>query len=302
MSAATRVLITGASGFIGRNVMAQLSNSNFEIHAVSARNPKINSDDVTWHKTNLLVPSDLSQLIQSVRPQKCLHLAWYVEHGKFWSAPENLLWVESSLQLIRELACCGCQRIVMSGTCAEYDWRYGWCDEYLTPLNPATLYGVCKRDLMSMASVYCKSQNISFAWGRLFLMYGPSENQKRLVPAAIRAGLDGETFRCTHGRQIRDFLHVADVAAALVALLNSSVEGPVNIGSGEPVEIREVIKTIMQLTDGKPASLGAIPTVADDPLILIPKISRLKDEVRWQPKISLVEGLRQTIEAAKRQE
>lgn len=92
---------------------------------------------------------------------------------------------------------------------------------------------------------------MSAAWGRIFHLFGPHEPPGRLVPAVVMALLKGEPARCTHGRQIRDFLHVEDVAAAFVALLTSDVRGTVNIGSGEPISLRHLV-TRLAATVGAP--------------------------------------------------
>lgn len=299
MTATKRVLLTGATGFIGRHAIEPLMNRGFEIHAVSSRpNESAQScPTVIWHCADLLEPRVPAELVAAVKPTHCLHFAWYAVHGKFWTSAENAKWVEASLRLLRELSRIGCKRVVVSGTCAEYDWRYGWCDEELTPLNPATFYGVCKNALRSIAAAYCAKEGVSLAWGRIFLLYGPDEAPQRLVPSVIRASLSGAVPLCSHGRQIRDFLHVRDVAVAFAALLDSAVEGAVNIGSGKPIALRDVVRKILELSGGGDANFGGIPAAPNDPPLIVPRIDRLRDEVGWSPSIGLEEGLGETIDS-----
>jgi nucleoside-diphosphate-sugar epimerase len=104
--------------------------------------------------------------------------------------------------------------------------------------------------------------------------------------------------RCSHDNQYRDFLYVEDCADAFAALLDGLVEGPVNIASGRPVTIKEVVRTIVSLipgADAVPVEFGAVPTPQDDPTLLIADVRRLTREVGWMPRINLADGLARTI-------
>ena len=115
------------------------------------------------------------------------------------------------------------------------------------------------------------------------------------MPAVIRACLAGMVPKCSHSRQIRDFLHVRDVAAAFVALLKSQVTGAVNIGSGNPIALRDVVGKIAELCGGNEADFGAFSTAPNDPPLLVPRVNRLHDEVGWSPAITLETGLKDAI-------
>ena len=292
-----RVLLTGATGFVGRHAVGPLLARGFEVHAATRGTAATPADGVRWHAgVDLLDPGAGAALVRRVAPTHLLHFAWFVEHGAFWQSPENLRWVGASLDLLRAFAESGGRRAVISGTCAEYEWGGGECDERLTPERPATLYGASKLALTRMADAYGRVAGVSFATGRLFLLYGPHETPRRLVPSVVRALLDGEEARCTHGRQLRDFLHVADAADAFVALLASDVEGPVNIASGAPVRLRDVVTTIAEEI-GRPdlVRLGAVTPPAGDPDALTANVARLRDEVGWRPRVELRQGLADTI-------
>jgi len=185
---------------------------------------------------------------------------------------------------------------VTSGTCAEYDWREDFLSEIGTHLGPTTLYGACKHALQIMLSSYADQTGMSSAWGRIFLLYGPHESPNRLVAGVIQKLLCGEPAFCSHGKQIRDFLHVQDVADAFVALLDCDVRGPVNVASGEPVAIKDVLLEIgRQLESESLIRLGARPEAASDPPVLWADTTRLCNEVGWVPERTLQTGLAQTI-------
>jgi nucleoside-diphosphate-sugar epimerase len=175
--------------------------------------------------------------------------------------------------------------------------RHGWCEEGLTPLLPATDYGICKNALRALFEAYCARSGIGGAWGRLFHLYGPYEHPARLVSSVATTLLRGEDAGCSHGRQWRDFLHVADAADALVALLDSEVCGAVNIGSGAPVSIGEVARKLALLAAcPQRLQLGARPAPEGEPPVLLPATRRLRQEVGWQPRYDLAGGLQQTLD------
>lgn len=289
-------LITGASGFIGRHTVAPLLDRGFEVHAAG----RGHHPDVQWHSADLMNVDDRQRLIATVQPTHLLHLAWYVEHGKFWTSLENLDWVHASADLFVQFAKQGGRRWVGAGTCAEYDWSSGGLLNEDAPLQPATLYGASKHALRILLQTLARDLDINFAWGRVFLLYGPGEAPGRLVPSVIRALLAGEPARCTDGLQQRDFFHVEDVAGAFAHLLDSEYSGAVNISSGAPVRVRDVVERIGEMT-GRPhlVHLGALPSRADEPELLAGDASSLRAS-GFHARYTLDGGLRQTIEWWKR--
>ena len=223
-----RVLVTGATGFIGSHTIAPLMNLGFEVHATST---SPNSSDnrfppgVICHQVDLLDSVQGADLIAQIRPTHLLHLAWIVKPGELISSPENLDWVVTSLALIRAFHDHGGQRVVCTGSCYEYDWRYGYCSEGLTPTVPNTTYGASKNALRELIEAYGRDQGLSNAWARLFFLYGPNENPNRLASSVIVALLRGQEAKSSHGLQIRDYIHVQDAADGVDALLASDQTG-----------------------------------------------------------------------------
>ncbi|MDQ3998006.1 MAG: NAD-dependent epimerase/dehydratase family protein, partial [Gemmatimonadota bacterium] len=236
----SRVLVTGATGFVASRALPLLVDRGFEVHAVS-RARRAAEVPVAWHTADLLEPGAADALVSAVRPTHLLHFAWVTTPGEYWTTPENVEWVEASLRLVRAFAAADGTRAVFAGSCAEYDWSYGICVEGTTPLGPRRLYGVCKNSLREIVDAFGPASGLSTAWGRVFFLYGPGEHPARLVPSVARALLAGVEARCSDGHQIRDFLHVDDVAAAFVRLLESDVRGPVNIASGTGTSVRDVV-------------------------------------------------------------
>ena len=295
-----RVLLTGATGFIGRHAIAPLVAKDYEVHIVSSKTIDA-PEGAHSHRADLLDSKETASLMTEVRPTHLLHFAWYAEPGKFWSSSENFRWLEASIALLRHFRQAGGQRVVMAGTCAEYDWDYGYCSEPVTPCRPATTYGVCKNALQETLRAYCAEEQLSSAWGRIFFLYGPNEHSARLISSVITSLLRGEVARCTHGNQLRDFMHVEDVASAFVALLDSTVEGPLNIASGRPVSLREVVRAAADYIGARErVQFGAIPAQANEPPLLAGDCRRLSNEVGWQPQYSIRAGIEQTVDWWKR--
>ncbi len=296
-----KVLVTGASGFVGRFCLPILQANEFEVHAVSSRAAEVTNSGIRWHQTDLLDAHESASLVLEVRPTHLLHLAWHAVPGKYWSSTENIRWVRASLNLLQTFAEQGGERVVMAGTCAEYDWKNGFCSEQSTRLVPVTLYGVCKHALQLVLDAYAAETNLSAAWGRLFFLYGPHEHPERLVASVIRSLLKNERARCSAGDQQRDFLFAEDAASAFVTLLSSDIRGPVNIASGHAVTVKEVAHRIAEMLNRPELlELGAISTSPDDPPLLVADVGRLRKEVGWKPRFDLNQGLEATIEWWKR--
>lgn len=289
-----RVLVTGASGFIGRQSLPFLVQSGYEVHAVSSGAKEIvKIKDMAWHAANLLDEDDRSRVMDDVQPTHMLHFAWIATPGEYWTSPLNEEWVEATSDLLRLAKEHGVQRFVGAGSSAEYDWTNNAPHVETETLKPATPYGKAKAEA---GTIVC-SESMSTAWGRIFHLFGPYEDDRRLVPDIIKHLIEGKEAPCTHGAQVRDFLHVRDTASAFVSLLKSDVTGAVNIASGTPVTIKHVVETIGRLV-GKPdlIALGKKESPANDPAIVTADTTRLRTEVGWQPSMTLDEGLQETIE------
>ncbi|MBS0202991.1 MAG: NAD(P)-dependent oxidoreductase [Planctomycetes bacterium] len=289
-----RIIVTGGTGFIGRNCVPLLSELGYDIHVISSHQRVV--DEVKWHTIDLMDPAAVSAVVRSIRPSHLLHLAWITEPCRYATAPENLDWLIASLHLTRVFHEVGGERVVMSGSCAEYDWTSGLCSEQATPLNPSTFYGQCKNSLQSSLAAYARQVGLSWAWGRLFFLYGPHGHPARIPGVVIESLLQNKPALCSHGNQIRDFLHVSDAASALTALLDGDVQGPVNIASGERITIREMVLQIADRIGRRDlVQFGAVPASPSDPPLLVADVKRLQAELDWHPMHTLDTGLDATL-------
>jgi len=292
-----RVLVTGASGFVGRHVLEPLRARDFDVHAVSLRAAPHTHAGVTWHRADLCDAEAVGILMTHVRPTTLLHFAWSVVPGGVAPAAEHVRWVQATLELLRAFERKGGRRAVLAGSCAEYDWEYGYCVEDLTPLVPRSFYGVAKNAVRQLAEAYATQQALSLAWARIFFVYGPHEPLPRLVPSIVSALVNGQPAPCTHGDQFRDYLHVEDVAEACVTVLASELRGPVNVSSGVPVRVRDIAEHVARRV-GRPdlLRLGARATPPGDPPLLVGDPRRLIRETGWKARYPLDAGLDHTLD------
>jgi nucleoside-diphosphate-sugar epimerase len=293
---AERVLVTGASGFIGQHMAALLQARGFETH-ITARGTLPETAGITAHGVDLLRQDEAQRLIKDIRPDIIIHTAWYVAHGRFWTAPENTDWLEASTALAAYAAEAGTRRFVGLGTCAEYateagDDAYPWPET--RPIAPATPYGEAKATLARRLSEMAEARaRFSFAWARLFHLFGPGENPARLVPSIMLALREGREAQCASGRPVRDFISTQNAAAAIAALATSDITGPVNIGSGAPISIAAMARLIAEIA-GRPylLRLGALPDRPNEAPYMVAHTGRLRREVGFTAPVSLAAELR----------
>lgn len=284
-----RLLLTGASGLIGRHSIEPLRARGYEVVCVS-------------HKgrgglpVDLLEPQSLRRLVEESDATTLVHLAWADGRNR-WSTPANLDWVSATLGLLRSFSAAGGKRAVLVGSCAEYDWGHPILSEN-SPLNPATLYGAAKARLGQLSMAAAPALDLSLAWARPFFVYGPGEPPGRLFGDLIRGLAAGQTVDCTDGEQRRDFLHVDDLGLALATLVAGSVEGAVNIGSGNAVPVKEMIQTLARrMGRSDLVRLGARPRLLDDPACIQADITRLRDEVGFLPRHDMETGIAAVLRA-----
>jgi nucleoside-diphosphate-sugar epimerase len=293
-----RVLVTGASGWIGHHALSALTQLDCEVIA-SARRPGSPAPGVTWIAADLLSPGEAERLARQARADALLHLAWTVEPGKFWTDAANLDWVGASVRLARAAADSGTRRLCVAGTCFEYDWpAEGNCVEMVTALQAHTLYDAAKDGCRRILEAYAAQSGLSFSWARLFHLYGPGENPARLVSSIARALVAGEPARSSRGLAVRDYMDVRDAADALARLVSSDVVGPVNIATGDAVSIAHIVTTLARLGSRPDLSEpGALPDGLNEPPRIVADVTRLRREVPGiQAPRPLEQGLAETLE------
>ena len=246
-----KIVVTGATGFIGRHVLQTLLKQGHDILVVGRTEPH-ESGKYRFIQSNLLEKDSHAWLVE-YRPSHLMHLAWYAEHGKFWTSHINLEWCDATIRLVKSFCEAGGKKVVVAGSCAEYDWSIGYCKENSTPTNPSTLYGITKDCTRRMLEELCKSYNTSLSWGRVFLPFGVGENPNKLIPSIAQALVGKRPSFSVNSQQWRDFLPVENVADSLIHLLNRDVSGIFNLSSGRPTQICDLVNHIAEVLNQDPS-------------------------------------------------
>ena len=243
-----KILLTGASGFVGRQIARSLataghrpllvlrpgSSTRTGLGAGAAdivETPDLFGESAGWW-------SDTLAGVDTV-----IHAAWYVEPGKYLDSTENIRCVEGSLRLADAAARAGVTHFIGVGTCFEYRLP----NAHITTdaaLGPVTLYAAAKLSLFHMLEKRFAGKTAALTWARLFYLFGEGEHPARLYPMLHRKLAAGEPVSLSSGEKLRDFLDVAEAGRMIAGLVETGQAGPVNICSGKAVTIREIAQRI----------------------------------------------------------
>ncbi len=291
----SRVLLTGASGLIGTELLPLLRRTGHDVHATGSAKPPAGDGGASWHRCDLLDPDTTRALVERVRPEVLVHLAW-ARPGGVGGDEIHERWLDAGIALWDAFASSGGRRALVAGTSAEYEWSRPLLGED-APLRPASPYGRAKVALYERLAERSERDGVALVWPRLFWVYGAEPESPRLVPAVARALVEGRPIETTDGLQVRDFVHASDAAGALAAILEAGTEGPVNVGSGAGTAVVELLRTMERLGAREGEGLievGAIPRRPGDPAEVVAEISRLRG-IGWQPVRDLKTGLTETL-------
>jgi len=289
-----RIVVTGATGFIGSQVTAALVSAGIDVVGISRKQQP--NKEVEWICADLLDQRQAADAILKARADRLIHLAWTVEHGKFWTDPANLAWAAASLGIAKKANEAGVQHITMCGTCFEYDWPTDQaCDEESTPTAAHTLYDITKDACRRLIGAHAISTGYGFAWGRIFYVYGEAENPNRLVASVARSIVAGRIAKCSNGLAERDWMDVRDAGTAIARVSLSEFSGPINIASGEAATVRQVAQTIGEIAGrSELVAIGALPD-RPEPLCITAKVGRLSS-LGFKPKRTLLHGLSDALD------
>ena len=289
----SEILLTGYTGFIGRHVVAELLRRGYKVCGISKDQKLPAQKGLRQINLDLLSEKECKHFFENNSFKKMIHLAWYIG-PKCHVSNINIDWLTASINLLKLFHKHGGKTFQCNGSVSEYDFSYGYLQEDKTPLKNGSLHGICKSAFFEVAKQFCKQNEICFKWSRCFNLYGPFERNTRLMPSVINSCLKGEDVKVSDCLKFQDYLHVEDTARGIVDVFESELEGAVNICSGKPVQLCEIVNKIAEYTDFKGQILwGAIPAAFGDDLV-VGNNEKLKS-IGWNPKYSLEDGLKQTI-------
>jgi UDP-glucose 4-epimerase len=299
-----RCLVTGASGFLGSHLARSLVGEGHEVLAIVRASSNLSRLDDIKSKLSFAFASlntleTAREQIAQFRPEVAFHLAWTGGNSsKFVNLAAQVFEnVPGTLELIRILAEVGCATVVYAGSSVEYG-------EFNVPVSesdlpkPANLYGAAKYGAEVLLSGLCRTYGMRFCGVRVFWTYGPMDDAMRMIPSVISSLLDAQRPSLTEGLQLWDFLYIDDAVRAFMLLASTpSAEGLFNLGSGQPVSIREVVESIRdQIDPALELGFGEVPYGPNQVMHLQPDVSRLQTATGWHPEVELTDGIRRTVE------
>jgi len=276
------VLITGASGFVGKHILRVLGDSDVTVRLVVREGSDISPDHSTKIDRVIRTPDLFAEPVSwwagvCDEVDTIIHVAWYAEPGQYLQSSKNMDCLMGTLNLAQGAVQAGVRRFVGIGTCFEYDLTSGLLS-IETPLKPLSPYAGSKAAAFLALSQYFPAECVEFVWCRLFYLYGDGEDARRLVPY-VRARLSaGEFADLTNGIQIRDFLDVQDVGSMVVKAAMGDIQGAVNICSGVPITVRELVEQVADEYGRRDLlRFGARPENLVDPLSVVGVNTELKN-------------------------
>lgn len=244
-----KLLVTGASGFVGIHLFPFLKEKGYEIFPCYNSNKSNFPKDTNPVKVNLLDQEERRRLLMDIKPTHLIHLAWYVNPLDYLHSIENIDWLAASIDLYKEFFKNGGKKCISVGSCAEYNWDEPLLEENETSLKSDTLYAFAKNTTHSCLEKLSYLGNFEMVWARIFWLYGPGESSKRFIPSLISTLLGGNKFICRDPYKEIDILYVKDVAYAISCALDNNLTGSLNIASGISVSIESIVREVATILD-----------------------------------------------------
>lgn len=293
----TPVFLTGATGFIGRRLAERLVAAGADVTALTLPGEAaLLPEGARAIPGDITLPETVAEAIAVAQPALIVHLAAIGITNPdlpFTAAcGVNVGGVINVLDAARQIGTA--RRIVLVGSSYEYGARRA--DDGLDPFNA---YSASKVAAWAFARAAFNAWGAPVVWMRLFQVYGPGQREQALIPAAIRAALNGDDFRMTAGEQQRDFIFVEDVVEGLLAAaVAPGIEGrALDVGSGQLHRIRAVVERVWALSGARGRVLAGALSYRPGEVSAIPAdVDRTRRLTGWEAQVGLEEGLRQTIE------
>lgn len=296
-----KILITGATGFIGKKVCERTASQNHSILAFSRNaDPLVNGKDnngITWIKSGLSINEETLEQISSFEPEVVVNLAWEkIPDFSFGTCFDNLKDQLSFCKAMTEMP--SVKKIIIAGSCWEYNKNMGECKES-DSYSSKDYFTWAKNSIHDFLNIECSKKNIILAWARVFYVYGPSQRSGSLIPTLIKDISLNTVPDLRTPRNANDFIHVDDVAVAFEKMISQQIpSGNYNIGTGRSVPVLEICRIVENAISGTSAltdQLEVNSSKSEKNIDFWAGIGITKSALNWAPTISLEQGIKDTI-------
>lgn len=288
MSYSKKVLLTGGTGLIGKEIIVPLQEKGFDVYALTIdEHPPQNR--CTWITADLFDSTNIQKLMNQIKPEYLLNMAWCTV-GNYLTSDMNYQFLTASINLLKHFKDNGGKRAVYAGTCFEYkfkDYPLKETDELESEKTP---YTFCKNKLHEIAAHFCKQHHISWGYGRIFYVYGRNENKTRLTGMIVDKLSKGQEVIIKNSDLQKDYMYAKDIAGAFTSFLDSSVEGAVNICTGQAISIKEFALEIGKQL-GKSNLIVLKNEISNQPPLIVGDNSRLQNEIGYKIQYPLQQAI-----------
>lgn len=277
-----RIYVTGETGFIGSAFARLASASGHDVRGLSGAG---RLEAPPWDE------------IRQFAPEIVVHTAWITEPGKYLQSESNRDFATWTIEFLRGICAMGTKHVVSLGTCIEYAPSAAPMRENETPLSASpSVYARSKTETRLALEKELHQHGVSMAWARIFYPYGPGEHPRRLCSSIATSLLEDRPVVLNTPASVKDYIYVDDIAAALLKLAESQYNGPVNVGSGEGVVVRDLASTLAALV-GKPHLVSDSPTPAPDEYPCVVADTKALRALGWKPEVKLRDGLEKLVQS-----
>jgi nucleoside-diphosphate-sugar epimerase len=282
-----KILMTGGSGFIGKPILSLIQSKNIEVCVIGRHKPKGFKGSFIEVDILKISKNDMFVILNKIKPTHLIHLAWYTEYNKFWNAEENISWIYKTISLIDNFCKVGGKTVIAAGSCAEYSWDTSEKLLENSKCEPKNLYGISKNVTRQLASHICTQAGVSLAWCRIFFPYGLGDNEKKFIPSLKKVVNNTKDPFKIKQPGLRDFLHINDIAEALLIILEKNIDGIINICSGIPYDVSDLMIRVLRYKKISLYKNNLFNFNNEKAIVNIVGSNKILKELGWKSKIDL---------------
>lgn len=288
-----KVLITGASGFIGHWCLKEFQNRGIEVTGLGFRT-RANFEGPKLLNIDLQDEREWIKCLKHEKADALVHLAWDIAP---WNNSTHTRWLHISKKLISTFFESGGSYVFTAGTSMEYEWNGMECSEDGGQFAPTTAYGRAKHELWKSCENFASARNLEYSHGRIFFVCGPGQKRDKFLPALISSLIAGKNFYCSGSYLYRDYLDARMYAKLIADLVTKRLVGDFNLSSGKSISIEKMAVEIASLVgESELLSFAKDPEIMPQDRYVVGNVEKLQQAIGYTPKFNLTTTIKDTID------